>query len=534
MKRFSLKVKSFAFILLIAVLLSGLAVSICYKVYINTMDQHYKTMATNIARTAAVMMDGDKIMEYSKTLQMDEDYDRMLDILFQVKNNNECKYLYIQRLSAEGAMYIMDADEEAPCPLGQVDPLAEVNYQYLDKQEQGLPPFITNSEDFGWLVSVGMPIFDSQGQVAGMACVDISMDAVMQDRQEFLLLILMIMLLAAGASAAILMYLVNRPIVSPVNQLSVATGSFVSDRENNELQAQSESAISKLKIRTGDEIENLADAIKSMEKDINNYIENLKTITAEKERIGAELNVATQIQADMLPRIFPPFPDRHEFDIFATMTPAKEVGGDFYDFFLIDNDHLAVVIADVSGKGVPAALFMVIAKTLIKNHAQQGEEPRDVFTNANNQLCEGNETGLFVTAWMGILEISTGRFSYVNAGHNPPLLKRAGGTFEYLRSKAGFVLAGLDSYRYRQQETQLSEGDMLYLYTDGVTEATPADNRLYGEDRLKAVLDAHRDAPTAELLPIVKADIDEFVEGAPQFDDITMLALEVRKGGAHG
>jgi sigma-B regulation protein RsbU (phosphoserine phosphatase) len=190
---------------------------------------------------------------------------------------------------------------------------------------------------------------------------------------------------------------------------------------------------------------------------------------------------------------FPAFPEREEFDIYATMQPAKEVGGDFYDFFLIDSDHLALVIADVSGKGVPAALFMVIAKTLIKNQTLAGMEPADVFTAVNTQLCENNDAGMFVTGWMGILEISTGRFTYANAGHNPPLIRKKDGEYEYLKARAGLVLAGMEGIRYRQYEIMLEPGDGLYLYTDGVTEATNEENTLYGEDRLRDILNRHKD-----------------------------------------
>lgn len=243
-----------------------------------------------------------------------------------------------------------------------------------------------------------------------------------------------------------------------------------------------------------------------------------------------ELRVASNIQKDMLPCIFPAFPERREFDIYATMEPAKEVGGDFYDFFLVDDSHLAVVIADVSGKGVPAALFMVIAKTLIKNHTQLEKQPEEVFTAVNNQLCENNEEGMFVTAFMGILELNTGKFTYVNAGHNPPLIKKAGGRFKYLPLTSGFVLAGMENICYSQSELFLQRGDHIFLYTDGVTEATNNYGELFGEPRLYTTMNAGNEQSLETLLTTVKKEIDHFVGGADQFDDITMLAVAYKGG----
>ena len=282
-------------------------------------------------------------------------------------------------------------------------------------------------------------------------------------------------------------------------------------------------------IHTNDEIERLGEGFQRMTLSLKEYIRNLTAVTAEKERIGAELSVATQIQASMLPCIFPAFPEREEFEIYATMNPAIEVGGDLYDFFLVDEDHLAVVIADVSGKGVPAALFMVIAKTLIKNNAQAGKSPENTFTAVNAQLCENNDAGMFVTGWMGLLTISTGELTFANAGHNPPLIKRVNGAYAYLKTRANFVLAGMEGVQYRLNETRLEPGDALFLYTDGVTEATNASNELYGEERLSGVLNRHPEASPTELLPLVKADIDAFAQDAPQFDDITMVGLRVKK-----
>ena len=252
-------------------------------------------------------------------------------------------------------------------------------------------------------------------------------------------------------------------------------------------------------------------------------------MTAEKERIGAELDVATNIQKSMLPSIFPAFPDREEVDIYATMNPAKEVGGDFYDFFMVDKRHLAIVMADVSGKGVPAALFMVIGKTLIKDHTQPGKDLGEVFSEVNDLLCESNSEGLFITAFEGVLDLVTGEFRYVNAGHEIPFICKKGGTFEPYKIRAAFVLAGMEGMKYKCGSMQLTPGDKVFQYTDGVTEATNDKEELFGMERLGGVLQRNAGLPPQELLPKVKAEIDGFVGEAPQFDDITMLCLEYKK-----
>lgn len=279
-------------------------------------------------------------------------------------------------------------------------------------------------------------------------------------------------------------------------------------------------------IHDNDEIGDLAKSFNDMAVSLKDYIKNLAAVTAEKERIGAELNVATQIQADMLPRIFPPFPDRSEFDIYATMTPAKEVGGDFYDFFLIDNDHLGLVMADVSGKGVPAALFMVIAKTMIKNRAMMGGSPAEILYDVNNQLCEGNDAELFVTVWLGILDIKTGKVTAANAGHEYPALKRANeASFELMKSKHSPAVATMEGMKFRQHEFDLNPGDILYIYTDGVAEATNSAEELYGTDRMIDALNKNSNLTSHEILVNMKREVDEFTGDAPQFDDITMLCL---------
>ena len=269
----------------------------------------------------------------------------------------------------------------------------------------------------------------------------------------------------------------------------------------------------------------------SLSDDINSTVSTLKRYIAEAAaRIDKELEYAKQIQLSALPTNFP---SDDSFEIYAQMIAAKEVGGDFYDFYKLDDHTVAFLAADVSGKGIPAAMFMMTAKTIIKDLAESGMAVNDIFTKANEKLCENNESGMFVTAWMGILDLETGRLQFANAGHNPPVLKRADGAFEYLKTRAGFVLAGMEGVRYRVGELTLYPGDRLFLYTDGVPEATNADNKLYGEDRLLTFMNQNATVEATNFLPALKANIDEFVGDAPQFDDITMLMFDYkpRKGG---
>ncbi len=284
----------------------------------------------------------------------------------------------------------------------------------------------------------------------------------------------------------------------------------------------------RIEVQSDDETALLGEAFNHMTDSLKDYIRNLSRVTAEKERIGTELDIARNIQASMLPCIFPAFPDRAEFDIYASMDPAKEVGGDFYDFFMVDERHLAIVVADVSGKGVPAALFMVIGKTLIKDHTKPGIDLGEVFTEVNELLCESNSEGLFITAFEGVLDLATGELRFVNAGHEIPYICKGNG-YEPYKIRAGFVLAGMEGMRYQCGSMQLEPGDKIFQYTDGVTEATNQEMELYGMERLGEILCRNVDAEPQKLLESVKEDIDAFVGEALQFDDITMLCLEYKE-----
>ena len=281
-------------------------------------------------------------------------------------------------------------------------------------------------------------------------------------------------------------------------------------------------------VESNDEIGELADEFNGMAGSLQKYIGELTAVTAERERIGAELSIAKQIQASLLPCQFPPFPDHNEFDIFASMDPAKEVGGDFYDFYLIDKTHLALTIADVSGKGIPAALFMGISKSLLKNSAQAGFSPAQVFESINAQLCENNAVNMFVTVWLGILDLTTGKMVCSNAGHEYPVIRRKGGKYELYKDKHGFVLGGMEGSKYKDYELDLAEGDRLFIYTDGIPEASDSNNELFGIDRMLNALNSHPDDDCTQLISQITADVEAFAGSAPQFDDMTMLALEIK------
>ena len=286
----------------------------------------------------------------------------------------------------------------------------------------------------------------------------------------------------------------------------------------------------RLDLNTGDETQELADSFRSMTARMKKYVSDIETITAERERISTELSLANRIQAAMLPSIFPPFPDRREFDLYAMMDPAREVGGDFYDFFLIDDDHLCLVMADVSGKGVPAALFMTISKIILKNSAVLGKSPAEALKRTNDAICANNEEEMFVTVWAGVLELSTGRLTAANAGHEYPAVRTPDGRFRLLKDRHGIVIGAVPGRTYAEYELTLEPGAKLFLYTDGIPEAMGGEGgaEMYGTERMLTALNRDPAAPPERILRSVRADLEGFVKDAEQFDDLTMLCLEYK------
>ena len=312
---------------------------------------------------------------------------------------------------------------------------------------------------------------------------------------------------------------VGKRIVRPLNTITQR----ISGLSESNLEFKMEDAF-----RTGDEVEELAKSFADISHRTVEYLDTVQRVTAEKERIGAELSLATQIQKAMLPHIIPAFPDRKDFDIVGTMYSAKEVGGDFYDYFLIDDDHLGMVIADVSGKGVPAALFMMASRIILQSVAMLGGSPSEILTKANQAICSNNEAQMFVTVWIGILELSTGKLTCSNAGHEYPVFKRPGENFELYMDSHGFVIGGLEGIQYKEYEVQLEPGSRIFVYTDGVPEATDADLELFGTDRMIEALNKDPEAAPINVLRNVRDAVNDFVQSAEQFDDLTMLCLEYK------
>ena len=450
-----------------------------------------------------------------------DDYEQLIACLTAVEDFLEVDSAYYQ-IDIDGETYnIVDPNERVTYIGTAEKPIKEFE-QYEDNAS--IPPTVYRSE-FGWLCTAMEPIVDPEtGEILGIAGADINMTDIVQERAEFLkqslLFVLLLLVVAIISSVA----LVQRTAVRPLRQLADAATRFAKEEDR----AFTKDDVIQLDIRTNDEVSDLYQEIQSMENRIVNYTEHLTIVTAEKERVSTELRTASQIQESMLPSIFPAFPEREDFDLYASMTPAKEVGGDFYDFFLIDETHLAVLIADVSDKGVPAALFMMSSKILFNYRAQLGGTPSEILSAVNAQICTNNKSKMFVTVWLGILDLSTGILTCSNAGHEYPVIRGEDGVFRVFRDKHGLVVGARAKSRYQDYEIQMKPGDAVFVYTDGIPEANNEAGDFYGMERLEKALNRLSDRDPQGILEGIKADVDAFTGDARQFDDLTMLCVEYK------
>lgn len=510
-------------------LLSAAIGTVGYFEFAGALKQQYMEIANGIAEYAALSMDPETLEQYLETKTADEAYNSTREQLQHTADAEDCSVIYVAKVHTDTKEreYIYNVVSKAsgfsPYEIGFRDTVNDEFLKVYDsilKGETQLHNFMYSRK--GYTTSV-YPVEDADSGVVAIVGVVKNMDLLTSAKNSYICQIILIEALIAILSGVVWVVYMRRRIVVPVQQLSEVALNMVEHLEDGNSP--------ELVVKHEDELRELADSFAIMYREVGAYIAKLETVTAEKERIGAELDVAAKIQSSMLPCIFPAFPDRNEFDIYATMDPAKEVGGDFYDFFMVDADHLAFVVADVSGKGVPAALFMVIGKTLIKDHTGLHDDLGEVFTEVNNILCASNSEEMFITAFEGVLNLKTGELRYVNAGHEIPFLCRKGGVFEPFKVRAGFVLAGMQGIRYRAGSIQLEPGDKVFQYSDGITEAINREKAPYGMKRLESVLAKNSEKAPSELLPLVKADVDAFVGDVDQFDDITMLCIEFKGSG---
>ena len=528
-----------AFILLICILMGALG----FATYYNGIIDKYQVYLRDLLQLTMDNIDADDLAKCIETKNKSEAFEKTQAFIDSVKENyDDIEFIYIIKPLNDNAVdNVMDVMAGITAEEKKIDidfysvtlgNLTGDNYTpkvaklYLDGMNSDGVSYFSNRTEYGFDYTGMMPIKDSTGKAIALLAVDKSMIEIQDVFYRYSLIVLVEILILSAIGVFVMYKWLRNRVIDPLKRLEESSGSFV--ESSKVADSPDDLKITDPHINTGDEMQSLSTSMNDMFTGMKKYMTDLVSVTKEKERIGVELNVATQIQADMLPRIFPAFPGTPEFDIYATMTPAKEVGGDFYDFFMLDETHLGMVIADVSGKGVPAALFMVISKTLIKNRALMGGGPGEILNYVNDQLCEGNASELFVTVWFAIFDIETGKGLAANAGHEHPAIKRKGGQFELDIYRHSPVVATMEGMRFREHEFELNPGDMLFVYTDGVPEATDANKELYGTDRMLKALNSDPEADVHELLANVKSDVDKFVGEAPQFDDLTMMAFEYK------
>ena len=500
--------------------------------FTNSLTKEYTDAAFRTADSAATLVDAGSIDRYLSNGGINADYQIALSRMQVLCNKQDATLLYVIDVDTSDygrfASVFNTVNSQSgfkPWKVGYVRETTNEEYRqiYRDMYENGLErAVVTRTSHLAGNephITALVPIKKTDGTVRAILCVQRPMSELKSGRWGFLTWIVVTAVVLMVISASIATYYLKRNVTGPIRKIADEASRFAAENSAGE-----EGALTGLSNTY--EVQTLAESIDKMEHDTLHYIDNLTTVTAEKERIGTELQVAKEIQEGELPSIFPPFPDRTEFDIFASMTPAKEIGGDFYDFFLLDEDHIALVMADVSGKGVPAALFMMVTKILLHERAVLGGTPGEVLTFVNERLLQNNKADMFVTLWFGILEIPTGRILAANAGHEDPAVGRKGQRFELVKTKHGPIMGAIEGVTFRDTEIVLGEGDKLFLYTDGVPEATDANDKLFTLDRMVAALNDGADADPRGVLDAVQRRVDAFVGDAPQFDDLTMLCLE--------
>ena len=524
-KKKSIGTKLCVFILCSMIILGVVLFLVSYYLY----EKNYLKICNNqlkeVAEMSAGMLDaGELEAYYQKGTQPDGLHEDFLQFQNIRSAMPELRYLYIYKPMEDHFDYVYDTWIQGENPK-DFNTCGDV-YEYSEWDMENLVPDIKKgrssseihiiaSEGYGRAMQVWAPVLDSEGKTAFMVEADMLISDVDASIMEYVKFNALVFVICFVLIAIISVYVTRNMVAIPLKKLTEYVESYEEGGFHGEEYVR----------KSNDELFRLANSFGNLNDKINQYIESLTKIMEEQKRIGAELDLAARIQSSYLPEGKNPFPDRTEFELSASMDPAKEVGGDFYDFFLMDEDRLCMVIGDVSGKGVGAALFMMVTKTLINTQATVTDSPAEILSIVNNRLCENNETEMFASVWIGIIDLKTGVVRGANAGHEYPALRRASGEFELFKKKHGLVVGSMEGLRFTEYEFTMEKGDILYVYTDGVAEATNAENELYGTDRMLSALNERKDAPVEEILSHVRKDINGFVKEAPQFDDITMMGI---------
>ena len=535
----SIAFKSIAGIVALLALFSGIVCILGYRGVTASLLKQYADGAYHTAETAALFVDPERMDDYMESGGETPEYGSVLEMLDRLCDSTGATFIYVITPDQTDYSHITfwfsamnSASTFTQYDFGYVRETTNNDYRekYRELCENGtdreLVVRASGEIETEHHITAMIPLRKGSGETAALMCVQMQLDGLAAARtsyvrQVILVMLLLVLLVVAGQS----LYL-HSVVLLPLKQISAEAGRFAAENVPSRRKLTET-------VRNRDEIGRLASSIDEMEEKIQAYVTDLTRITAERERISTDLGLARRIQADMLPNEFPAFPDRGEFDIFASMDPAREVGGDFYDFYLIDDDHLCITIADVSGKGVPAALFMMASKILLANMTMQGKSPKEVLEDTNEAICRKNREEMFITVWLGILEISTGRLLAANAGHEYPMVKEPDGSFVLYKDPHGFVIGGMEHMRYREYELTLSPGSKLFLYTDGVPEAADTGGKMFGTGRMLETLNAQPEASPEELIGSMRGAADVFARDAKQFDDMTMVCLEYR-GAALG
>ena len=528
---------SFSIISTIVVLLTIYGVVVGFLGYTSfsaAFRKEYSTTTYHIADTAASMVNGENLIsylsgkdqkEYRKTksslasycrrinvsliyvIQVDtSDYGRFVSIFNPVNNTVDNSNYTEWEL---GYKRNTTNDEYRQKYKAVYDKTVPYETVYRLNPTDGQHPHITTI----------VPILNNDYDVVALLCVQRPFRELQEAKLPYIMDIILSTALLALVASLVAAFFIKLRFVKPIRKTSREATRFAKENTKGEPLGE---------ISRYEDLANLAHSIDTMETDMVQYIENLTAITAERERVGTELALASTIQENSLPNTFPAFPDRTDFDIYASMKPAKMVGGDFYNFFLIDDDHLAIVIGDVSGKSISGALFMMVTNIMVSERTRMGGTPAEILTSVNNRIHEHNTTDMFVTLWLGILELSTGKLVAANAGHEDPAIYRKGGKFELYKTKHGFVVGVMHDMKYRDIEIKLEKGDKLFLYTDGVPEATDSGNCMYTLDRMVDTLNQYKEGTPQEILEGIQQSVKAFIGDTPPFDDMTMLCLELK------